>query len=250
MAFEQDKLALTSAGLFDSLIPQQWNYISATDALATIKASAYFNLAAPGFHIGDWLYILGTDGSDLIRITAITPNVTVSTMIDALTLNNSQIFVGNASNEATGVAMSGDTTISNTGVVTIGQVLDADNVTDITTASGTGSIDFRFRIVTPGGAGGNVDVVLNNDIKIADIYLIQRQVGTASDTVQVINQTTTNAITDAMDVSGAQFTRIAATTIDTSETDMLTTNTIRVTQVDGAGADSPICEVYIIANRD
>lgn len=35
------------------------------------------------------------------------------------TLANTQIFVGNASNIATAVAMSGDTTISNTGVVTI-----------------------------------------------------------------------------------------------------------------------------------
>jgi hypothetical protein len=36
------------------------------------------------------------------------------------TLTNTHIFVGNASNVATDVAMSGDTTISNTGVVTIG----------------------------------------------------------------------------------------------------------------------------------
>lgn len=36
------------------------------------------------------------------------------------TLLNGRIFVGNASNVATGVAMSGDTTISNTGVVAIG----------------------------------------------------------------------------------------------------------------------------------
>ena len=35
------------------------------------------------------------------------------------TLNNTQIFVGNGSNVATGVAMSGDTTLANTGAVTI-----------------------------------------------------------------------------------------------------------------------------------
>ena len=35
------------------------------------------------------------------------------------TLNDGNIFVGNASNEATGVSMSGDTTITNAGVVTI-----------------------------------------------------------------------------------------------------------------------------------
>jgi len=37
----------------------------------------------------------------------------------ATTLNSAQIFVGNGSNVATGVAMSGDATISNTGAVTI-----------------------------------------------------------------------------------------------------------------------------------
>lgn len=36
------------------------------------------------------------------------------------TLTNTHVFVGNASNIATGVAMSGDATISNTGVLTIG----------------------------------------------------------------------------------------------------------------------------------
>lgn len=36
-----------------------------------------------------------------------------------ISLNNAQIFVGNASNLATGVAMSGDATISNTGLLTI-----------------------------------------------------------------------------------------------------------------------------------
>lgn len=40
-------------------------------------------------------------------------------------LNNGQIFVGNASNEAISIAMSGDATIDNAGVVTIG----ADKVT-------------------------------------------------------------------------------------------------------------------------
>ena len=36
-----------------------------------------------------------------------------------LTLSNGQIYVGNASNQATGVTMSGDATISNTGAITI-----------------------------------------------------------------------------------------------------------------------------------
>lgn len=38
----------------------------------------------------------------------------------SITLNNGQIIVGNASNVGAGVAMSGDTTIDNTGAVTIG----------------------------------------------------------------------------------------------------------------------------------
>ncbi|MBI3218321.1 MAG: tail fiber domain-containing protein [Bacteroidetes bacterium] len=55
---------------------------------------------------------LGTDGAG---------NLTFFNQSGILgsTLSNNQIFVGNASNVATGVAMSGDATISNTGAVTI-----------------------------------------------------------------------------------------------------------------------------------
>jgi len=52
------------------------------------------------------------------------------------TLNNGQIYVGDASNAAQSVAMSGDTTISNTGVVTIGvDKVTYDKMQDTTQAA-------------------------------------------------------------------------------------------------------------------
>ena len=58
----------------------------------------------------------------------------------ATTLNSAQIFVGNGSNVATGVAMSGDATISNTGAVTIKtDVALAGNPTTTTQASSDNS---------------------------------------------------------------------------------------------------------------
>ena len=52
------------------------------------------------------------------------------------TLNNGQIYVGDASNAAQSVAMSGDTTISNTGVVTIGSdKVTYDKMQDTTQAA-------------------------------------------------------------------------------------------------------------------
>ncbi|MEK6580078.1 MAG: hypothetical protein AABZ55_12685, partial [Bdellovibrionota bacterium] len=53
------------------------------------------------------------------------------------TLNSAQIFVGNAGNVATGVAMSGDTTITNAGVVTVGKI---QNRTVAPTAPASGDI--------------------------------------------------------------------------------------------------------------
>lgn len=51
-------------------------------------------------------------------------------------LNNGEIFVGNASDAATSVPMSGDTTISNTGVVTIGSdKVTYDKMQDTTQAA-------------------------------------------------------------------------------------------------------------------
>jgi hypothetical protein len=94
---------VTTAGYLNSFVAQG-NNISETDMAVVITRAtpnaraAQVNLMDISFSNGDWS--LGT-------------NSTPSTLLNGL------IFVGNASNVATGVSMSGDATIANNGVVTI-----------------------------------------------------------------------------------------------------------------------------------
>ncbi len=67
----------TSSVTGNTSSPRVFSYISATDALATIIASAYFNAVVAHFQISDLIYVVGTDGAAFYKVTAITPDVTV-----------------------------------------------------------------------------------------------------------------------------------------------------------------------------
>ena len=55
-----------------------WHYVSRTDALATASANGYFNVAASLMNVGDVIVINGADTTGMRKVTATTPNVTVS----------------------------------------------------------------------------------------------------------------------------------------------------------------------------
>jgi hypothetical protein len=76
------------------------------------------------------------------------------------TLNSGLIFVGNASNQATGVALSGDATIDNSGVLTIG----ADKVTLGTDTTGN-------YVATLADSGAGVFTVANSGSENASVTL-------------------------------------------------------------------------------
>lgn len=98
----------------------------------------------------------------------------VKQAIDALggggtpALNNGQIFVGNASNAATSVAMSGDTTIDNAGAVTIGndkvtypKMQDTTQASILGTALGAGTVS-EIPIVEQYLSAGTTATLLEN----------------------------------------------------------------------------------------
>lgn len=107
--------------------PNLWG-VSTTDNLAAVTADGYFDeVSDAGLKDGDFVLImtslnvssgLGTPylGQLLQKIGGLT---LVIFDLNNLPLNNGQIYVGNASNVATGVTMSGDVAIDNTGATTI-----------------------------------------------------------------------------------------------------------------------------------
>lgn len=129
---------------------------------------------------------------------ALTGNAGLST-----TLSNTNIFVGNASNVATGVAMSGDATISNTGALTIAnnaittaKILNA-NVTLAKLAAGitpSHVIKFANQVTTVGGAAAEAFTV-SGAVAATDRAFVQVvDNGTANVTV-IQAVVTTNTLT-------------------------------------------------------
>lgn len=84
MAFLKSGFALISGGLSEDA-PRIFGYTSTTDTTATIKASAYFNNVANELAVDEPIYIIGSDGMDFVRVTAVTPNVTVASIISGST---------------------------------------------------------------------------------------------------------------------------------------------------------------------
>ncbi len=84
--------------------------------------------------------VLKTDGAGQLFWASTSSN---------LALNNGQIFVGNASNVATSVSLSGDATLSNSGVLTLGTVS--------VSKGGTGSTSFTAnKIILSNGTGSSL----------------------------------------------------------------------------------------------
>lgn len=180
---------------------------------------------------------------------------------------DTQILVGNGTTLAS-VAMSGDATLANTGAITIAtdaitttKILDS-NVTEAKIAPNTltgtvaanvadanviGGIPQLFRIDTAGGATANTDVTVTHKIRVIDVWVVNRGTGTASDTITITDGT--NAITDAIDISGADKTVARVGTIDDAYHEIAAAGTLRVTETDGGGSDSPATTVYVSAIR-
>jgi hypothetical protein len=107
MAYDGQYLNTVSSGK-NSLAPTVWEYISSGDTLATIVASAYFNNAQDGvggagrLRINDFMLIKGSDAASLYYVTAVTPNVTMSSATVANIVAGSIVLA----DLATGVAPS------------------------------------------------------------------------------------------------------------------------------------------------
>lgn len=163
MTFDKDDLARISTS--GNEIPPTWrSFVSTTDALATVIASGYFNEKINDWEVDDVIHIQATDGYGLYKVNSVTTNVTVEAYDipeGNLDLADGKIFVGDATNKAAAVDISGDATITNAGVLTIendavttAKILDS-NVTLAKLAAGitpSHVVKFAGQPTTVGGA--------------------------------------------------------------------------------------------------
>lgn len=158
-----------------------------------------------------------------------------------------KILVGNGTT-ATSVAVSGDATLSAAGALTVADsVLDGSNVSNVADANVIGGIPVVHTINTAGGATANTDVTLTHKTRFCYFIVQNNGTGTTSDTITITDGT--NAITDAIDISGADKTVALVSTIDDAYATISAGGTLRVTETDGGGSDSPAVTVTAIGVR-
>lgn len=233
---------ITAAG--QSVAPAL-NAYGTSDSFATATASAYFNTIAANLNVGDWIFINASDSDLAVKVTAVTPNVTVSIISNFSTaLTNGNILVGNASNVATSVTMSGDATLDNTGVLTVGKTLDGGNAANFAVNTVLGGLPVLHVVSVTGGATANYDVILTNKTVVVDAWVQFNGAGAASDTIQVLNSA--SAITNAMDGNQSDKAIVRCGSIDDAFATISAGGTLRVTQTDAAGSNAPPCYVFVL----
>lgn len=139
MSFTRDSFNNVSSGGASAI--KIWSYVNTSDTLATQMAAGYLNTMRFALEQNDVIFLIGSDGSELVRVTsarnATSVTVTSYDAVPAGTIVNADVSAGAAISFskmealATGefvvgnagvptvAAMSGDATVSAAGVVTI-----------------------------------------------------------------------------------------------------------------------------------
>lgn len=144
MAFDSSSFGKVDNS-FNTGVIQLFAYNTAADAIATVIASGYFNSITNNLRQDDIIFVEASDADNIVKVTSATgaATVTVASIIDnsiiadgsvtnakvnasaaiafskLAALTSANILVGNGSNVATAVAMSGDVAIDNAGATTI-----------------------------------------------------------------------------------------------------------------------------------
>ena len=104
-------------------------------------------------------------------------------------------------------------------------------------------------IAVAGGAAANEDITVNDKVRVLDAWAVHTGgAGEASDTIQLFNGA--NAISDAMDWSGADKVVVRAGTIDDAYHEVAAAGTLRATTVDDdTGGDVGAGKVYVLCMK-
>lgn len=83
MVYHVDHLNMVSSGK-NKDVPSIWTYSCSEDTFANILTDGYFNSNRIKFSLHDCIYICGSDENGFVIIQTLTPDVTVSRLIDEL----------------------------------------------------------------------------------------------------------------------------------------------------------------------
>ncbi len=178
--------------------------------------------------------VLTTDGSG-------DPQWEARTNFASSTLTDGQIFVGNGSDVATGVTMSGDVTITNAGVAAIGD----DKVTtakilngNVTAAKVEGLADAQFIVGTDGTAANNAKVTMSGDVTMTNAGVTAIQNGAVAATnLEGLADAQFIVGTDGTAANNAKVTISGDVAIDNTGDAQIQADAVSTTEIAGAAAD-------------
>lgn len=229
MAFNTDNFNNVSSGGGSTI--KIWSYINTADTLATIMASDYFNGRRFALNQNDVIFIIGSDGSELVRVTsavnATSVTVTAYDAVPAGTITNADVSAGAAidfsklaalatgelvfgvAGTPTALAMSGDATVDASGALSLAVNVPKTETIAVTAAEFLGMYATPKLLVAAGGA--NTLHIVQNVVYEVDYGAAQFANGGV---VAVQYDSTANgAGADATaDTAAAVFTAIAADT--------------------------------------
>ena len=181
------------------------------------------------------LTIVHPDGTDVWRLTAASGSTMlggVLTVAGDLVVTAGVVTLPTASLDADGLATT---------------AFDGTNMSNVADVNVIGGGLVLFRIKTAGGATATINVTMTHKVRVLDVWCVNAAAGGANDTLQVLS--TGNAITNAMDINKADEIVTRAGTIADANHEIIATGTLRVTETDGAGANSPAVDVFVLACR-
>ena len=130
--------------------------------------------------------------------------------------------------------------------VKLHNLFDSRNMKDIADGDVTAGIPILYRIDMLGGPTVTMPVAITEKSRVIDVWVVNRAAGTSSDTITVKNGS--DAITNAIDISGADKTVAGVGTIDDAYWEIAAGGTLNVTETDGGSNDSPACTVYVLCH--
>ena len=113
MPFDATKLAMSSSSLVSSEVPTEWTYRQTDDTLAVIKTAGYFTPVDNQLELNDKLFIVGSDGSDLVEVSDFVPSITVSEFITAGDIADGSVTTPKLANLAVTTAKTDNAAITN-----------------------------------------------------------------------------------------------------------------------------------------
>lgn len=231
--------------------------VSAGDALYFIDGTGVTNLSTNGYYFGVAMAAVSSGTKTISVYHTQSPGaMTLGTgTIGSTDLASSSVIeakIGTGAVTATKLgALAVETAAINTAAVTLGKIspnsIDGTITKNVATGDAIGGIPNVHMITIPTGATGNIDTTITDTELVTDVWIVKDSVSadSAANSIQLVNGTGSNYLTDAISENGTAASAIVrAGYIYQTYAKIAAGATLRVVRTRAASGDVG-CTVYV-----